>query len=125
VVLGMTQLELLRRSGPKVAARRPGMEKANIGAGRLSVGCHAGLAIRSQCQGAWNALHAVTVLARRAEVSSEVMLRLYRVAPVSDEEEIAFEAMDPPTLTTELAAALAQLVRAALARRAELPEKAA
>ncbi len=53
------------------------------------------------------------------------MLQLYRVAPVSDEEEIVFEANDPPSLTTDLAAALAQLVRAALARRAERPEKAA
>ncbi len=53
------------------------------------------------------------------------MLQLYRVAPVSDEEKIAFEAKDPPSLTTDLAVALAQLVRAALARRAERPEKAA
>jgi hypothetical protein len=80
---------------------------------------------RSRRHGAWNALDAVILLARRAEVSFEVMLQLYRVAPVSDEGGIAFEAIDPPSLTTELAAALAQLVRAALARRAELPEKAA
>ena len=125
MVLGMTQREPLHRSGPIVAARRPGKEKADIGPGRLSVGCHAGLVIRSRCHGAWNALHAVTLLARRAEISSEVMLQLYRVAPVSDEEKIVFEAKDPPSLTTDLAAALAQLVRAALARRAERPEKAA
>ena len=42
------------------------------------------------------------------------MLQLYRVAPVSDEKEIVFEAKDPPPLNTDLAAALAQLVRAAL-----------
>ncbi len=53
------------------------------------------------------------------------MLQLYRVAPVSDEKEVVFEATDPPCLTGDLAAALAHLVRAALARRAERPEKAA
>ena len=107
-----------------MAARRPGKEKADIGPGKSSVGCHAGLVVRSRCYGAWNARDAVTLLGR-AELSSEVMLQLYRVAPVSDEERIVFEAKDPPSLTTDLAAALAQLVRAALARRAEHPEKAA
>ncbi len=53
------------------------------------------------------------------------MLQLFRSALVSDEKEIVFEAKDPPSLTTDLAVALAQLVRAALARRAERPEKAA
>ncbi len=53
------------------------------------------------------------------------MLQLYRVATVSDEEKIVFEAKDPPSLTIDLAVALAQLVRVALARRAERPEKAA
>ena len=102
-----------------------GQGEADIGPGRLSLGWHAGVVIRSRCHGAWNALHAVTLFARRAEISSEAMLQLYRVAPVSKEKEIVFEAKDPPSLTTDLAAALAQLVRAALARRAERPEKAA
>ncbi len=53
------------------------------------------------------------------------MLQLYRVAPVSDGEKIVFKAKDPPSLTTDLAAALAEIVRAALARRAERTEKAA
>ena len=44
---------------------------------------------------------------------------------MSDEPEITFEAPAPPTMTTELAVALAQLVRAALARRAERPERVA
>jgi hypothetical protein len=93
--------------------------------GRFCVGHHEGLVIRRRCPGVWHALNAVTFLACRAEISSGVMLQLYRVAPVSDEEEIVFEAIDPPSLTPELAAALAQLVRAALARRAEHSEKAA
>jgi hypothetical protein len=37
------------------------------------------------------------------------MVRIVRLAPVSDDGEIPFEALTPPTLTTELAAALAQL----------------
>ena len=44
---------------------------------------------------------------------------------MSDEGEITFEAPAPPAMTTELAIALAQLVRAALARRAERPERVA
>ena len=53
------------------------------------------------------------------------MLQLYRAAPVSDEEKIVFEAKGPPSLTADLAAALAQLVRGALARQAERRERAA
>jgi hypothetical protein len=53
------------------------------------------------------------------------VLQLYRVGPVSEEKEVVFESIDPPSLTSDLAAALAQLVRAALARRADRPEKAA
>jgi len=53
------------------------------------------------------------------------MLRLVRSAPVSDEKEITFEGPNPPMMTADLAAALAQLVRAALVRRAECPEQVA
>lgn len=53
------------------------------------------------------------------------MLQVYWVGPVREEKEVVFEAMDPPSLTNDLAAALAQLVRAALARLPERPEKAA
>ena len=52
------------------------------------------------------------------------MLRLL-AAFVSDEQEIAFEALAPPTMTPDLAIALAQLVRAALARQAARPERVA
>lgn len=51
------------------------------------------------------------------------MMRIVRLAPVSDDGEIPFEAPAPPTMTTDLAAALAQLVRSALARRAERRER--
>jgi hypothetical protein len=61
----------------------------------------------------------------RAEVSSATMLQLVRLAPVSDEREITFEAPVPPTMTTDLAAALAQLVRSSLARQNERPEQVA
>jgi hypothetical protein len=47
------------------------------------------------------------------------MLRLLKTVHMSDDLEITFEAPAPPTMTTELAVALAQLVRAALARQAE------
>jgi hypothetical protein len=53
------------------------------------------------------------------------MLRLVRSAAVSEETEITFEAPDPPTMTPDLAVALAQLVRTALARRTERPERVA
>jgi hypothetical protein len=52
------------------------------------------------------------------------MLRLVRLAPVSD-EEVAFEAPTPPIMTPDLAVALAQTVRAAFARRTERPEQVA
>jgi hypothetical protein len=42
-----------------------------------------------------------------------------------DHDEIAFEATAPPLMTTDLAAALAQLVHAALVRHAEHSERAA
>jgi hypothetical protein len=44
---------------------------------------------------------------------------------MNDEGEISFEATAPPAMTTDLAIALAQLVRATLARRAEQPKRAA
>lgn len=46
---------------------------------------------------------------------------------MSDEsrDEIGFEAQAPPAMTADLAAALAQLVRTALARRAGRSERAA
>jgi hypothetical protein len=55
------------------------------------------------------------------------MLRLVPVRPMSDEDrdEIEFEATAPPSMTADLAAALAQLVRVALARRAGNSERAA
>jgi hypothetical protein len=59
--------------------------------------------------------------------TSGIMLRLVPVGPMSEEdrEEIEFEAIAPPSMTADLAAALAQLVRAALARRAGNSERAA
>jgi hypothetical protein len=53
------------------------------------------------------------------------MLRLVRSTQMSDEKEITFDAPAPPTMTPELAVALAQLVRAALARRTERPGQVA
>jgi hypothetical protein len=53
------------------------------------------------------------------------VLRLVRFDPVSDEKKIVFEIVDPPSMTSDLAAALAQLVRAALDRRSERSERAA
>jgi hypothetical protein len=44
---------------------------------------------------------------------------------MSDKGEISFEATAPPVMTTDLAIALAQLVRATLARRAEQAKRAA
>ena len=44
---------------------------------------------------------------------------------MSDEWEISFEAISPPVMTTDLAIALAQLVRATLGRRAEQAKRAA
>ena len=69
----------------------------------------------------------VTVHRDRVEVSSGVMLRLVLVGPMSDEDRdpIELEATAPPSMTADLAAALAQLVRAALARRAGHSERAA
>jgi hypothetical protein len=70
-------------------------------------------------------LPTVTGLRHRAGVFSESTLRLMRSDPMSDEGEISFEATAPPVMTTDLAIALAQLVRATLARRAEQPPRAA
>jgi hypothetical protein len=53
------------------------------------------------------------------------MLQLIGLAAVTDDREISFEAPDPPTMTPDLAAALAQLVRTALVRRTERPERVA
>jgi hypothetical protein len=53
------------------------------------------------------------------------MLRLIRSAPVSEQDEITFEAPAPPAMTPELAVALAQLVRNALSRQADRPEQVA
>ena len=44
---------------------------------------------------------------------------------MSDEGEISFEATAPPVMTTDLAIALAQLVRATIARRAEQAKRTA
>jgi hypothetical protein len=73
----------------------------------------------------WWQLPTVTDLRHRAGVSSENTPRLMRSDLMSDEREISFEATAPPVMTTELAIALAQLVRATLARRAEQPRRAA
>jgi hypothetical protein len=67
----------------------------------------------------------VTGLGHTTGILSQGMVRIVRLAPVSDDGEIPFEALTPPTLTTELAAALAQLVRSALARQAEHTVRAA
>jgi hypothetical protein len=72
----------------------------------------------------WRQPPTVTDLKHRAGISSESMLRLMRSDPTSDEGEISFEATAPPVMTTDLAIALAQLVRATLARRAEEPKRA-
>jgi hypothetical protein len=53
------------------------------------------------------------------------MRQLVGSTPVSEEEEVTFEALAPPTMTPELAVALVQLARSALARRAERPERVA
>ena len=58
-------------------------------------------------------------------VFSALMLRLIRSAPMSEQDEIIFEAAAPPAMTPELAVALAQLVRGALARQADRPEQVA
>jgi hypothetical protein len=73
----------------------------------------------------WRQLPIVTDLRHRAGVSSESTLRLMRSDPKSDQGEISFEATAPPVMTTDLAIALAQLMRATLARRAEQPKRAA
>ena len=73
----------------------------------------------------WWQLPTVTDLRHRAGVSSESTLRLMRSDPMSDEGEISFEATAPPVMTTDLAIALAQLVRATIARRAEQAKRAA
>jgi hypothetical protein len=44
---------------------------------------------------------------------------------MSEQDEIIFEAAAPPAMTPELAVALAQLVRGALARQADRPEQVA
>jgi hypothetical protein len=55
------------------------------------------------------------------------MLWLVQGSPMTDgdQDDIAFESTDQPSMTADLAAALAQLVRAALGRRAERTERAA
>jgi hypothetical protein len=53
------------------------------------------------------------------------VLQLVRATSVSDEKEISFEALAPPTMTPDLAIALAQLLRTALARRSERHERVA
>ncbi|MGH9071401.1 MAG: hypothetical protein ACRDX8_09640 [Acidimicrobiales bacterium] len=62
------------------------------------------------------------------------MLRLLRDYVMSEQDQarselvpdgIAFEAVSPPVMTCELAGALAQLVRAALARRSRTSGRAA
>ena len=73
----------------------------------------------------WRQRRTVTDLGHRAGVSSEGTLRLMRSDPMSDEGEISFEATAPPVMTTDLAIALAQLVRATLDRRAEQSKRAA
>lgn len=62
---------------------------------------------------------------RAPRVSSVLVLYLVWSAPVNEEKEITFEALAPPAMTPELAVALAQLIRAALARRTERSERAA
>jgi hypothetical protein len=61
------------------------------------------------------------------DVFFSFMLRLVRGYPMTeaDQNDIVFESVDQPAMTADLAAALAQLVRSALARRAERPERAA
>jgi hypothetical protein len=73
----------------------------------------------------WRRPPTVTDLRHRAGVFSESTLRLVRSDPMSDKGEISFEATAPPVMTTDLAIALAQLVRATLARRAEQAKRAA
>jgi hypothetical protein len=55
------------------------------------------------------------------------MLRVVWPAPVSEDEhdELVLEASSLPVMTSELAAALARLLREALARRARRSERAA
>jgi hypothetical protein len=78
-----------------------------------------------QSTASWRQRPTVTDLGHRAGVSSESTLRLMRSDPTSDEGEISFEATALPVVTTDLAIALAQLVRATLARRAEQRKRAA
>jgi hypothetical protein len=73
----------------------------------------------------WRQRPTVTDLGHRAGVFFESTLRLVRSDPMSDEGEISFEASAPPVMTTDLAIALGQLVRATLARRAEQSKRAA
>ena len=73
----------------------------------------------------WRRPPTVTDLRHRAGVFSESTLRLVRSDPMSDKGEISFEATAPPVMTTDLAIALAQLVRATLALRAEQAKRAA
>ena len=72
-----------------------------------------------------NVRQSVTALGYTAGIFSGCMLRIVRLAPVSDDEEIPLEAPTPPVMTTDLAAALAQLLRSALARQAERSNRAA
>jgi hypothetical protein len=53
------------------------------------------------------------------------MLRLIRSAPVSEQDEITFEAPAPPAMTPELGQGNGQLVRNALSRQADRPEQVA
>ena len=73
----------------------------------------------------WRQRPTVTDLRHRAGVFSESSLRLMRSDPISNEVEISFEATAPPVMTTDLAIALAQLVRATLGRRAEQAKRVA
>jgi hypothetical protein len=73
----------------------------------------------------WRQPPTVTDLRHRAGVFSESSLRFMRSDPISDEGGISFEATAPPVITTDLAIALAQLVRATLARRAEQAKRVA
>jgi hypothetical protein len=61
------------------------------------------------------------------DVFFSIMLRLVQGSPMTDgdQDDIAFEWTAQPSMTADLAAALAQLVRAALGRRAERTERAA
>ena len=100
-------------------------EGANNFAGRRDLAHRQDSSQLRESTALWRQPPTVTDLKHRAGISSESMLRLMRSDPTSDEGEISFEATAPPVMTTDLAIALAQLVRATLARRAEEPKRAA